>query len=88
MTVVFTITFGLLVLAGALTLVRLLRGPRTLDRILAIDVLVVLIACGVAVEMAASGRAMNIALLLGITLLGFLGSISAVRLTEGRKDHR
>ncbi|MCP3804370.1 monovalent cation/H+ antiporter complex subunit F [Allokutzneria sp. A3M-2-11 16] len=88
MSVVFTITFGLLVLAGMLTLVRLVRGPRTLDRVLAVDVLVVLIACGVAVEMAQSGRAMNIALLLAITLLGFLGSIGAVRLIEGRKDQR
>ncbi|WP_086820605.1 monovalent cation/H+ antiporter complex subunit F [Allokutzneria sp. NRRL B-24872] len=88
MSTVFTITFGLLVLAGVLTLVRLARGPRTLDRILAVDVLVVLIACGIAVEMAESGRAMNIALLLAITLLGFLGSIGAVRLIEDRKDHR
>lgn len=88
MTIVFAITFGLLVLAGVLTFVRLLRGPRTLDRILAIDVLVVLIVAGAAVGMAVSGDGLNIALLIAVALLGFVGSISAVRLAEGRKEHR
>ncbi|OZM70847.1 sodium:proton antiporter [Amycolatopsis antarctica] len=88
MTIVFVITFTLLVLAGLLTLVRLVLGPRTLDRILAIDVLVVLIIAGTAVGMAVSGKGTNISLLVSVALLGFVGTISAVRLTEGREEHR
>jgi multicomponent Na+:H+ antiporter subunit F len=41
--VVFGVVLGLLCVAGALTLVRLLRGPDTLDRIVALDVFVILI---------------------------------------------
>lgn len=88
MTTVFVITFGLLGLAMLLTLVRLVRGPRTLDRILAIDVLVVLIVAGVAVEMGVSLRGMNISLLIAVALLGFVASICAVRLAENREEHR
>lgn len=88
MTVVFAVTFGLLALAGLLTLVRLVRGPRTLDRILAVDVLVVLIVAGTAVGMAASARGIYIALLIVVALLGFVGTISCVRLVERQEDHR
>ncbi|MEU6644322.1 monovalent cation/H+ antiporter complex subunit F [Saccharomonospora sp. NPDC046836] len=88
MSTVFAITFGLLAIAGLLTLVRLVRGPRTLDRVLAIDVLVVLIVAGTAVGMAMSLRGIYIALLVAVALLGFVGSISVVRLVERREEHR
>lgn len=88
MSVVFAITFTLLAIAGLITAFRLVRGPRTLDRLMAIDVLVVLITAAAAVAMAVTGQGTNIALLVSTALLGFVGSISAVRLTEGRKDHR
>lgn len=88
MTVVFVITFALLAAAGLLTMVRLMRGPRTLDRVLATDVLVALILVGVTTGMAANLQGMNIALLLAVALLGFIGSISAVRLVERREEHR
>lgn len=88
MTVVFAITLGLLVLAGVLTLARLLLGPSTLDRILAVDVLVMLIAAGVAVELGISSSGANLALLVAVVLLGFVGSVAAVRLAERRESHR
>jgi multicomponent Na+:H+ antiporter subunit F len=87
-TAVFTITFGLLILAGLLTTVRLVRGPRTLDRILAVDVLVVFIIAGFAVGMAATQRATTIPLLASVALLSFVGTITAVRLAERREQHR
>ncbi|PXY19288.1 monovalent cation/H+ antiporter complex subunit F [Prauserella muralis] len=88
MTVVFTLTFGLLAAAGLLTLWRMLRGPRTLDRVLALDVLLVLIVAGVAVGMAASMRGLDVVLLLSVALLSFIGSVSAVRLVERWEEHR
>ncbi|KID28326.1 monovalent cation/H+ antiporter complex subunit F [Prauserella rugosa] len=88
MSVVFAITFGLLGLAGLLTLVRIVRGPRTLDRILAVDVLVVLIVAGTAVGMAMSLRGIYIALIVVVALLGFVGTISVVRLVERREEYR
>ncbi|MFC4002428.1 monovalent cation/H+ antiporter complex subunit F [Prauserella oleivorans] len=88
MTIVFGITFGLLGLAGLLTLIRLVRGPRTLDRILAVDVLVVLIVAGTSVGMAMSLRGIYIALIVVVALLGFVGTISVVRLVERREEYR
>lgn len=88
MNAVFTITFALLSLAGLLTLLRVVRGPRTLDRILAVDVLVVLIVAGTSVGMAMSLRGIYIALIVVVALLGFLGTISVVRLVERREEYR
>lgn len=88
MNVVFAITFGLLAAAGILTMVRLTRGPRTLDRILALDVLLVLIVAGVAVGIAWSQQGFNIALLVTVALLAFIGSVSAIRLVERWEEYR
>ncbi|GAA1229911.1 hypothetical protein GCM10009676_10710 [Prauserella halophila] len=88
MSIVFAITFGLLGVAGLLTMLRIVRGPRTLDRILAVDVLVVLIVAGTAVGMAMSSRGIYIALIVVVALLGFVGTISVVRLVERREEYR
>lgn len=82
MTTVYTITFVLLSIAGLLALVRLLAGPTDLDRIVALDVLVILIVAGVAVEIGMRREGWNIALVAAVALLGFLGSVTAARLVE------
>ena len=79
---------GLLCLAGALTLVRLLRGPDTLDRIAALDVFVVLIVAAAAVYIAIYRDGSNIPLLAAVALIGFVGSATATRLAERRERHR
>lgn len=88
MTVVFAIVLAMLCAAGALTLVRLLRGPDTLDRICALDVLVVLIVAGAAVYVAYFQDGTNIPLLAAVALLGFVGTATAARLVERRERHR
>lgn len=88
MTVVFIATFAILSVAALLTLVRLVRGPRTLDRIMALDVLAVLIVAGVAVGMAVTGSVLDIPLLISIAVLGVVGSLSVVRLIESREEYR
>jgi multicomponent Na+:H+ antiporter subunit F len=86
--VVFVIVLGLLCAAGAVTLVRLLRGPATLDRIVALDVLVILIVAAAAVYVAIYRDGSNIPLLAAVALLGFVGSATAARLAERREGHR
>jgi multicomponent Na+:H+ antiporter subunit F len=88
MTVVFLIVLGVLGMAGALTLARLLRGPDTLDRIVALDVFVVLIVVAVAVYVAYYEDGSNIPLLAAVALVGFVGSATAARLVERRERHR
>lgn len=86
MTVVFALTLVLLSAAALLVLVRLLRGPGALDRIVAVDVLVVLIVAGAAVGVAVQRNGAVIPLLVAVALLGFVGSMTAVRVLEGRED--
>ncbi|MEJ3658998.1 monovalent cation/H+ antiporter complex subunit F [Actinomycetes bacterium KLBMP 9759] len=88
MTVVFTIVLALLTAAGALTIARLLRGPETLDRIAALDVLVVLVVAAAAVYIAIFQDGSNIPLLAAVALVGFVGSATAARLAERRRRHR
>ena len=88
MTVVFVVVLVLLSTAGALTLVRLLRGPGTLDRIVALDVLVILVVAAAAVYIAIYRDGSNIPLLAAVALLGFVGSATAARLAERREGHR
>ncbi len=83
MSVVFAVTFGLLSIAGLLVAGRLLRGPSTLDRILALDVLSVLLAGGLAADAARRGSAETLVVLLVVSLLGFTGTLLAVRFVGG-----
>lgn len=88
MTVVYLVVLALLVAAGMLTFVRMLRGPDTLDRIAALDVLVVLLVAAAGVYVAFYADGSNVPLLVAFALLGFVGTAAAARLTERRERHR
>ncbi|MFR9722873.1 monovalent cation/H+ antiporter complex subunit F [Streptomyces sp. MS19] len=88
MNVLYAVALTLVSVAAGLTTVRLLRGPSTLDRIVALDVLVTLIVTGVAIDVAARDDLAAIPLLLVLALLGFIGSITAAHLVEQREDLR
>ena len=88
MSVVFVVVLILLCAAGAFTLVRLMRGPDTLDRIAALDVFVILIVAAAAVYIAIYRDGSNIPLLAAVALLGFVGSATAARLAERRERLR
>jgi multicomponent Na+:H+ antiporter subunit F len=87
-TTVFAVVLGMLCAAGALTVARLLRGPDTLDRIVALDAFLLLIVAFAAVYVAAFADGSNIPLLAAVALLGFVGSVTAARLAERRERHR
>ena len=86
MDAVFVAVLAMLGVAAALTLVRLLRGPSTLDRIVALDVFVVLTVVGTGVYVAAYRDGSNIPLLAAVSLVGFVGSVTAARLAA-RREH-
>ena len=88
MDAVIAVVLGLLGLSGALTLFRLLRGPSTLDRVVALDVFVVLTVVAAAVYVAAYRDGSNIPLLAAVSLVGFVGSVAAARLAVRRERHR
>lgn len=88
MDVVFVVVLAVLGVAAALTLYRLVRGPSTLDRIVALDVFVVLTVVGAGVYVSAYRDSSNIPLLAAVALVGFVGSVAAARLAVRRGRHR
>lgn len=88
MTTVFMIVLVLLTLAGGLTLLRILRGPSTLDRIAALDVFVLLIVAAAAVYVAFFRDGSNIPLLVAVSLVVLVGTATAARLLERWERHR
>jgi multicomponent Na+:H+ antiporter subunit F len=88
MSVVFVIVLAMLCVGGGFTLVRLLRGPDTFDRIAALDVFVILIVAAASVYVAFYRDGSNIPLLAAVALIGFVGSATAARLAERRERHR
>lgn len=83
MTVVLIACGGILGLAALLLLVRLTIGPTMLDRTVALDVLIAVGICAVALEAARGRDTSTIPLLLVLTLLGFVGSVAIARFTSG-----
>ncbi len=88
MGVVFTVVLAVVGVAAGLALYRLLRGPTTLDRIVALDVIVVLTVVAAGVYVAYYRDGSNIPLLAEVVLLGFVGSTAAARLAVRRERHR
>ena len=84
----FVVVLGLLAVAGGLTLLRMFRGPSTLDRIVALDVFVVLIVAAAAVYVAFYRDGSNIPLLVAVSLVVLVGTATAARLLERWERHR
>jgi multicomponent Na+:H+ antiporter subunit F len=66
-----------------LALVRLARGPSLLDRVVATDTLLVIIAAGLAVHAALAQDPTVVPVLVVVALLAFVGSVSVARYVGG-----
>ncbi|WP_336856010.1 monovalent cation/H+ antiporter complex subunit F [Sinomonas albida] len=75
----------LLALAALGAVVRMIKGPALLDRVLAADVLLVVLASGLIVDMAGHHNTNNLALVVAITLIGFVGSVTVARFVQDRR---
>ncbi|QCQ92422.1 monovalent cation/H+ antiporter complex subunit F [Rhodococcus sp. SGAir0479] len=79
MTAVMIIAGTMLVVAALLTTYRLLAGPGSLDRLVAMDTLVATAICGLAVWAANSGDTSIVPAMVALALVGFVGSVSVAR---------
>ena len=75
----------LLALAALGAVVRMIKGPALLDRVLAADVLLVVLASALIVDMAGHRNTDNLALIVAITLIGFVGSVTVARFVQDRR---
>ncbi|ODR11675.1 cation:proton antiporter [Mycolicibacillus koreensis] len=65
--------------AAILTMCRLLIGPSTLDRLVAVDSLLAMTMCGIGTWAAASGDTTVTYSLAALALISFIGSVSVAR---------
>jgi multicomponent Na+:H+ antiporter subunit F len=87
MTVVYLLALGLLGSGALLALVRLASGPSLLDRVVATDTLLVIIAAGLAVYAALARDPTLVPVLVVVSLLAFVGSVSVARYIGGMLIH-
>lgn len=85
---VYTATFVMLSLAMLFTVLRLVRGPTVLDRIVCLNAVSVLVVSFIAVEAAVRADTAYFGLLVTIALLGFVGTLTATRFAERRAHDR
>lgn len=86
MNAVILICVGILGAAALLLVLRISLGPTMLDRIVALDVLVAVMICGLALEAAAHRHTTTLPVLVVLSLLGFVGSVTVARFTPGSDD--
>lgn len=84
MSVLYVLTLAVLAVAGVLCLVRMLRGASFPDRIVALDMLLVVVVCGIAVDAARTGSHEYLDVLVVGSLLGFTGTSLVARFVERR----
>lgn len=79
---------GMIVLAGALLLARIRRGPSMLDRALSLDVCAALIIAGLGARAALVRDTFYFPIMLVLAFLGFTGSVGIARFIAVRDRPR
>lgn len=79
MTVVWIVSAVMLTTAAFITMFRLLAGPSTLDRLVALDTLVAVTMCAIGTWAAYSLDTTVTYGLTALALIGFVGSVSVAR---------
>lgn len=88
MTMTWLVAAVMLGAAATLTMVRLLAGPSTLDRVVALDTLVAVTMCAIGTWAAASLDSTATYSLAALALIGFVGSVSVARFRVPDNDIR
>ncbi|HVH94743.1 MAG: monovalent cation/H+ antiporter complex subunit F [Nocardioidaceae bacterium] len=86
MNAVLVVCVGVLGVAALLLVTRISMGPTMLDRVVALDVLVAVIICALALEAAVHRHTTTLSILVVLSLLGFVGSVSVARFSPGSDD--
>ncbi|MBY6349401.1 cation:proton antiporter [Rhodococcus corynebacterioides] len=79
MTVVLTVAGLTILTAAVITTYRLLAGPNSLDRLVAVDTLIALVICGVMVWAVYTRDTTLVPAIVALSVVGFVGSVSVAR---------
>ncbi|NSX53311.1 monovalent cation/H+ antiporter complex subunit F [Parasulfitobacter algicola] len=90
MMLAINISFGMLIVASVFGFIRLVKGPSMPDRVVALDMMTVLIVafCGLFSIIAEDRAFLDVAIVLA--LVGFLATVALARFAErrtARRDH-
>ncbi|WP_026819502.1 monovalent cation/H+ antiporter complex subunit F [Arthrobacter castelli] len=85
MQIVLVVVSVILSLAAAGAIYRMARGPSLLDRVLAADVLLAIIAAGLATDMAINRHLENLMLMVALSVIGFIGSVTVARFVSDKR---
>jgi len=77
---------AILSVAAAMLILRVTLGPTVLDRTIALDTLVAVIVCALALEAAWHRRTDTLPIIVVLTLVGFVGSVTVARFVPGSDD--
>ena len=77
---------AMLGVAAVIVLVRIARGPTNLDRIVASDILLVVVIAGVALESVRQRTATYLPLLMVLGLVAFVGGVAVTRFLSRDRD--
>ncbi|MGH3678673.1 MAG: monovalent cation/H+ antiporter complex subunit F [Mycobacterium sp.] len=92
MSTVWIVAAVLLTAAATITMFRILAGPSTLDRLVALDTLVAVAMCAIGTWAAFSLDTTVTYSLTALALIGFVSSVSVARFrvpdTDSRRDDR
>ena len=86
MELVLTVTAVALAVAAAGAIIRIARGPSLLDRVLAADVLLAILGAALCIDMAVNRHLNNLMLVVGISIIGFIGSVTVARFVADRRE--
>lgn len=82
LTIPFGIALTLLALAAALTFIRLAKGPTLPDRVIAIDLIGVLMVCILAVMAGVTAEQAFLDVAMVVALISFVGTVAYARYIE------
>lgn len=84
MTVFITAIQVVLGAAALLAMVRAAKGPNLVDRIVALDLVLVLLAGGLAAQAARTGSELFVSAVIVVALVAFAGTVIVARFIEWR----
>ena len=78
----FVVALTLLAVAAAVTFIRLAKGPTLPDRVIAIDLIGVLLVCLLVVEAGLTGQQAFLDVAIVVALISFVGTVAYAQYVE------
>ncbi|MFJ6418052.1 monovalent cation/H+ antiporter complex subunit F [Paeniglutamicibacter sp. NPDC091659] len=86
MSVVLWICGTILSVSAFLAIIRLVRGPSILERVIATDVLLLIVSAALSLEMTVNKHTNNLVFVVLACLVGFIGSVTVSRYVTDRRN--